>query len=85
LPTTRHQSQQPSPRAPRHQQKNRTQVAFLRDGSFLVSDGYCNARVMRFKADGGYHSEYSLSVARSKGGVVFGGMEWLGWGGGVGG
>ncbi|GBF95833.1 peptidyl-glycine alpha-amidating monooxygenase A precursor [Raphidocelis subcapitata] len=42
-----------------------TQVAFLRDGSFLVSDGYCNARVARFSASGAFQSDYSLASARA--------------------
>jgi hypothetical protein len=37
-----------------------TQVAFLNDGSFLISDGYCNSRVLRFNQDGSFHSEYKL-------------------------
>lgn len=37
------------------------QVAFLNDGSFLISDGYCNSRVMRYNPDGSYRSQYSLS------------------------
>lgn len=39
-----------------------TQVAFLNDGSFLISDGYCNSRVMRYNPDGSYHSQYTLSA-----------------------
>lgn len=37
------------------------QVAFLNDGSFLISDGYCNSRVVRYNPDGSYRSQYSLS------------------------
>jgi hypothetical protein len=33
----------------------------LNDGSFLVSDGYCNSRVLRFNPDGSVHSEYKLA------------------------
>lgn len=33
-------------------------MAFLKDGSFLVSDGYCNARVARFKPDGSHVGDY---------------------------
>lgn len=42
------------------------QVAFLNDGSFLISDGYCNSRVLRFNPDGTFHSEYKLSNGRGK-------------------
>ncbi|EFJ48883.1 hypothetical protein VOLCADRAFT_120843 [Volvox carteri f. nagariensis] len=34
-----------------------TQVAVLRDGSFLVADGYCNDRVVWFDAEGRYKAE----------------------------
>lgn len=36
------------------------QVAFMNDGSFLVSDGYCNSRVVRYNPDGSHHSQYKL-------------------------
>jgi len=39
-----------------------TQVASLNDGSFLVSDGYCNSRVLRFNPDGSFHSVYQLTA-----------------------
>lgn len=39
------------------------QVASLNDGSFLISDGYCNSRVLRYNSDGSVHSEYKLSHA----------------------
>jgi len=34
-----------------------THVAVLADGSFYVADGYCNSRVLRFDAHGGFLSE----------------------------
>jgi hypothetical protein len=36
------------------------QVAFMNDGSFLVSDGYCNSRVLRNKPDGAFVAQYEL-------------------------
>lgn len=33
---------------------NPLQVEVLKDGSFLVGDGYCNSRVMRYNPDGSY-------------------------------
>ena len=30
----------------------------MRDGSFIVSDGYCNSRAVRFTAAGAYQKEY---------------------------
>ncbi|KAI8471286.1 MAG: PHM/PNGase F domain-containing protein [Monoraphidium minutum] len=39
-----------------------TQVAFLRDGSFVVADGYCNSRAVRFARDGRYASEYGAAA-----------------------
>jgi DNA-binding beta-propeller fold protein YncE len=35
-----------------------TSVAFARDGSFLVSDGYINSRVVKFSADGVYQKQW---------------------------
>lgn len=35
-----------------------TQVAVLLDGSILVSDGYCNKRIMKFNSNGG---EFGIS------------------------
>lgn len=35
-----------------------TDVALLRDGSFYVSDGYKNTRVMKFAGDGGFDFEW---------------------------
>lgn len=34
----------------------------MNDGSFLISDGYCNSRVLRFNPDGSFHSEYTMSA-----------------------
>jgi peptidylamidoglycolate lyase len=45
-----------------------TQVAPLRDGGFIVSDGYCNARAARFDAAGKYVGSYSLGPEREEGG-----------------
>eukprot|EP00879_Flechtneria_rotunda_P033706 GHRR01037402.1.p1 GENE.GHRR01037402.1~~GHRR01037402.1.p1 ORF type:complete len:133 (-),score=34.84 GHRR01037402.1:30-428(-) len=42
----------------------------MNDGSFLVSDGYCNSRVMRFNPDGSYHSQYELPKGSSFIGVA---------------
>ena len=42
-----------------------TKVAFLRDGSFFVADGYCNSRLVKFSPDGTYLAEIPI-----KGGVV---------------
>lgn len=39
-----------------------TQVASLNDGSFLVADGYCNSRVLRFNPDGSFHSVYQFTA-----------------------
>jgi len=33
-------------------------IAFLPDGTFLISDGYVNARIVKFDADGNYISEF---------------------------
>ncbi|KAF8067346.1 pam-b [Scenedesmus sp. PABB004] len=44
-----------------------TQVAFLNDGSFLVSDGYCNSRVVRFAGDGRYVAHYALPAGGTMG------------------
>ncbi|HWH18034.1 MAG TPA: peptidyl-alpha-hydroxyglycine alpha-amidating lyase family protein [Allosphingosinicella sp.] len=38
-----------------------TDVAVLRDGSFYVSDGYGNARVLKFSANGDYEFEWGRS------------------------
>jgi peptidylamidoglycolate lyase len=35
-------------------------VAPLNDGSFIVADGYCNNRAVRYNADGSFHSQYDL-------------------------
>jgi peptidylamidoglycolate lyase len=32
----------------------------MNDGSFLVSDGYCNSRVLRYKPDGAFVAQYEL-------------------------
>ena len=40
-----------------------TQVAVAEDGSFFVSDGYCNARVARFDAAGGYVGQWGAANA----------------------
>lgn len=45
-----------------------TDVAVLRDGSFYVSDGYKNTRVMKFSADGQFQFEWG---ARGKGNGEF--------------
>lgn len=37
-----------------------TQVAVARDGSFFVSDGYCNNRVVHFDAAGTYIGGFKL-------------------------
>ncbi len=37
-----------------------TDVAVLPDGSFYVSDGYRNTRVLKFTADGGYDFEWGV-------------------------
>lgn len=45
-----------------------TSVAVTSSGDFFVADGYCNARVLRFAADGtlkdqfGHQGEYQLVV-----------------------
>ncbi|KAF6260690.1 PHM/PNGase F domain-containing protein [Scenedesmus sp. NREL 46B-D3] len=44
-----------------------TQVAFMNDGSFLVSDGYCNSRVVRYKPDGAFAAQYELPKAAGGG------------------
>jgi peptidylamidoglycolate lyase len=36
------------------------QVAFMNDGSFLVSDGYCNSRVLCYRPDGAFAAQYEL-------------------------
>ena len=36
------------------------QVALTNSGSVFVADGYCNARVMEFSADGGYRGSFEL-------------------------
>jgi hypothetical protein len=46
------------------------QVAFLNDGSFLISDGYCNSRVLRSNQDGSFHSEYKLPAQQRQMGVA---------------
>lgn len=40
-----------------------TDVAVLRDGSFYVSDGYKNTRVMKFAADGRFEFEWGVKGA----------------------
>jgi peptidylamidoglycolate lyase len=40
-----------------------TDVAVLRDGSFYVSDGYRNSRVIKFAADGRYEFEWGAKGA----------------------
>lgn len=60
-----------------------TQVGVLRDGSFLVSDGYCNKRVVRFNRDGKYIGEsgriepvvHSLLVDECEGAVYVASRE----------
>ena len=42
------------------------QVAFMNDGSFLVADGYCNSRLVRFNPDGSQHSQYKLPDSSKK-------------------
>eukprot|EP00878_Enallax_costatus_P030607 GHUV01033358.1.p1 GENE.GHUV01033358.1~~GHUV01033358.1.p1 ORF type:complete len:176 (-),score=32.36 GHUV01033358.1:189-716(-) len=42
------------------------QVAFMNDGSFLVADGYCNSRIVRFNPDGSHHSQYKLPDSSNK-------------------
>ncbi|KAF6253795.1 hypothetical protein COO60DRAFT_389579 [Scenedesmus sp. NREL 46B-D3] len=37
-----------------------THVAALNDGTFIIGDGYCNSRAVRFLADGTYHSQFQL-------------------------
>ncbi|WIA20351.1 hypothetical protein OEZ85_006182 [Tetradesmus obliquus] len=37
-----------------------THVAPLNDGTFIIGDGYCNSRAVRFLADGTYHSQFQL-------------------------
>lgn len=36
------------------------QVAVSTDGTIFVSDGYCNARVVRYSAKGAFEAEYRL-------------------------
>jgi hypothetical protein len=36
------------------------QVAALNDGTFIIGDGYCNSRAVRFLANGTYHSQFQL-------------------------
>eukprot|EP00878_Enallax_costatus_P000444 GHUV01000535.1.p1 GENE.GHUV01000535.1~~GHUV01000535.1.p1 ORF type:complete len:875 (+),score=241.60 GHUV01000535.1:368-2992(+) len=43
-----------------------TEVAFMNDGSFLVADGYCNSRIVRFNPDGSHHSQYKLPDSSNK-------------------
>lgn len=43
------------------------QVAFLNDGSFLVSDGYCNSRVVLYRPDGSFGTQYELPKDRGGG------------------
>lgn len=38
----------------------------MNDGSFLVSDGYCNSRIVRFNPDGSQHSQYKLPLGDGK-------------------
>lgn len=38
----------------------------LNDGGFLVADGYCNSRIMRFHPNGTYHSQYQLPDERGR-------------------
>lgn len=38
----------------------------MNDGSFLVSDGYCNNRVVRYNPDGSHHSQYKLPDSSGK-------------------
>lgn len=40
------------------------QVAFMNQGDVLVSDGYCNSRVVRYDAAGRYLREYALPGGR---------------------
>lgn len=42
-----------------------TQVAVAEDGSFWVADGYCNARVARFNADGDYVGQWGAANRRN--------------------
>jgi hypothetical protein len=35
-------------------------VAALNDGTFIIGDGYCNSRAVRFLANGTYHSQFQL-------------------------
>ncbi|WIA13049.1 hypothetical protein OEZ86_006342 [Tetradesmus obliquus] len=44
-----------------------TQVAFMNDGSFLVSDGYCNSRVLRYRPDGAFAAQYELPASAGGG------------------
>lgn len=38
----------------------------MNEGSFLVSDGYCNNRIVRFNPDGSHHSQYKLPASDGK-------------------
>ena len=42
-----------------------TQVAVAEDNSFWVADGYCNARVARFDADGNYVGQWGAANRRN--------------------
>jgi len=42
----------------------RLQVAFSRIGDVFVADGYCNARVMQYAADGTFVREFKLAEVR---------------------
>lgn len=50
-----------------------TQVAFLRDGGVIISDGYCNGRAARYTHAGAFHSEYTFEEAARRGGDSPGG------------
>lgn len=40
------------------------QVAFSRTGDVFVADGYCNARVMQYAAEGTFVRHYALAEVR---------------------
>lgn len=44
----------------KHKRRNSLQVAVSTDGTIFVSDGYCNARVVRYSAKGVFEAEYRL-------------------------
>lgn len=43
-----------------------THVAVASDGSFFVSDGYCNSRVVAFTKEGAYAGEWSPPEAQGR-------------------